>query len=63
MIKFYCDICEQERSEEEILGVSSFAADHIMLTDKESYQGVANCKKHICWYCLAKLNHNEKKGE
>ena len=44
MIKFYCDICEQERKEEEILGVSSFAADHIMLTDKESYPGVVNSK-------------------
>lgn len=37
MIKFYCDICEQERKEEDVLGISNFAADHIMLTDKESY--------------------------
>lgn len=63
MIKFYCDICEQERKEEDVLGISNFAADHIMLTDKESYPGVVNSKKHICRSCLAKLNHNEKKGE
>lgn len=27
MIKFYCDICEQERKEEDVLGISNFAAE------------------------------------
>ena len=60
MIRYFCDMCMEERNNEEIFGVNYAEDETICLTKSgDLFKSIGECKTHICKKCLKVIGWKE----